>query len=73
LPDGPAKCRWLTEEEKQLAEQRISSEGPGGHQILADINPSNRTEAFEAFKDWKVWMYMIIFFCGSVPNTSVSK
>ncbi|KAH8547870.1 major facilitator superfamily domain-containing protein [Umbelopsis sp. PMI_123] len=73
LPDGPAKCRWLTEEEKQLAEQRISSEGPGGHQILADINPSNRTEAFEAFKDWKVWMYMIIFFCGSVPNTSVSN
>jgi hypothetical protein len=56
-----------------LAEERLKAEGAGGHQSLADITPSNRKEAFEAFKDWKVWMYMIIFFCGSVPNTSVSK
>ncbi|KAI9289389.1 major facilitator superfamily domain-containing protein [Umbelopsis sp. AD052] len=73
LPVGPSTCRWLTDEEKVLAVERLEAEGPSGHQSLADINPSNRKEAFEAFKDWKVWFYMVIFFCGSVPNTSVSN
>ncbi|GAB5587377.1 hypothetical protein Unana1_02277 [Umbelopsis nana] len=73
LPAGPTTCRWLTDDQKRWAEERLQAEGPGGHQSLADITLSNRKEAFEAFKDWKIWLYMAIFFCGSVPNTSISN
>ncbi|KAJ2964670.1 hypothetical protein NQZ79_g563 [Umbelopsis isabellina] len=73
LPADPSKCSWLTEDEKVLAEERLQLEGSGGHQSLGDLSASNRQEAFAALKDWKVWLYMIIFFCGSVPNTSISN
>ncbi|KAG2181945.1 hypothetical protein INT43_006870 [Umbelopsis isabellina] len=73
LPADSSKCSWLTEDEKVLAEERLRLEGSGGHQSLGDLSSSNRQEAFAALKDWKVWLYMIIFFCGSVPNTSISN
>jgi hypothetical protein len=65
----------FTEEEKILAIKRLDENGEvtHAHITLADLDASNKRQALKALTDWKVWMYMIMFFCGSVPNTSISK
>lgn len=75
LPKSSSTWSALTEEEKVLVVSRLEEEGglQERHLGLADLTASNREQAFSALKDWKVWIYMIMFFCGSVPNTSVSK
>jgi hypothetical protein len=75
LPESPQTCPWLSEEERLLAVTRLTAgdvvdvEDESPH----EIDKRNRQEIFEALTDWKVWLWMLMFFCGSVPNTSVSK
>ena len=58
-----------------LAVSRLNEDGEVHltHVTLGDLDASNKKQALKALTDWKVWMYMVMFFCGSVPNTSVSK
>jgi hypothetical protein len=64
----------LSVEERSLAISRLDEDGADHHHMtIADMDATNKKQAFKALTDWKVWMYMIMFFCGSVPNTSVSK
>ncbi|KAI8064527.1 major facilitator superfamily domain-containing protein [Gongronella butleri] len=71
LPVLPDQWAFLSAEERSTATQRLTKDS--GHVTLGDMDASNKKQAFLAFTDWKVWMWMIMFFCGSVPNTSVSN
>jgi hypothetical protein len=75
LPESPSTWSIFTEEEKILAITRLEEDGEISHvhTTLGDLDASNKKQALKALADWKVWMYMIMFFCGSVPNTSISK
>ncbi|KAI8048750.1 major facilitator superfamily domain-containing protein [Gilbertella persicaria] len=72
LPESPATWSVFTEQEQQLAISRLE-DGISHHITLGDLNATNKKQALKALTDWKVWMYMIMFFCGSVPNTSISN
>ncbi|KAG2185027.1 hypothetical protein INT43_000940 [Umbelopsis isabellina] len=75
LPESPQTCPWLSEEERVLAVTRLTSGDAFDIEDMAphEINKRNRQEIYEAIIDWKVWLWMLMFFCGSVPNTSVSN
>lgn len=75
LPVSPSTWSVFTEQEKLLAILRLNDDGDVIHTTvtLGDLDASNKKQALKALTDWKVWIYMIMFFCGSVPNTSVSK
>lgn len=75
LPSAPSTWNIFTEEEKLLAIERLEEDGEivNHHITLADLDASNKKQALKALTDWKVWMYMVMFFCGGVPNTSISK
>ncbi|KAI8383984.1 major facilitator superfamily domain-containing protein [Blakeslea trispora] len=72
LPDSPSNWSLFTEEEKLMAVARLE-DGISHHITLGDLDASNKRQALKALTDRKVWMYMIMFFCGSVPNTSISN
>ncbi|KAI8370772.1 major facilitator superfamily domain-containing protein [Choanephora cucurbitarum] len=72
LPESPSNWSLFTEEEKLLAVARLE-DGISQHITLGDLDASNKRQALKALTDRKVWMYMIMFFCGSVPNTSISN
>lgn len=75
LPSSPSTWSMFTEQEKILAIERLQEDGEiiSHHLTLGDLDASNKRQALKALTDWKIWMYMIMFFCGSVPNTSISK
>ncbi|CAO3630814.1 unnamed protein product [Mucor hiemalis] len=75
LPESPSTWSIFTEEERVLAVTRLNEDGHQDHthMTLGDLDASNKKQALKALTDWKVWMYMIMFFCGSVPNTSISN
>ncbi|GAN05548.1 MFS nicotinic acid transporter Tna1 [Mucor ambiguus] len=75
LPASPSTWSVFTEEEKLLAIERLNEDGEiiNQHITLGDLDASNKKQALKALTDWKVWMYMVMFFCGSVPNTSISN
>ncbi|CDS05951.1 hypothetical protein LRAMOSA08479 [Lichtheimia ramosa] len=72
LPASPETWSILTLEEQQLAVSRLALED-GRHVSLGDLDASNRKQAIKAMTDWKVWMWMVMFFSGSVANTSISN
>ncbi|CAO3593997.1 unnamed protein product [Absidia cylindrospora] len=71
LPTSPDTWPMLTEEERVIAVYRLESSQQ--HYTLGDLDASNKKQAYKALTDWKIWMWMLMFFCGSVPNTSVSN
>ncbi|GAA5795862.1 hypothetical protein HPULCUR_001224 [Helicostylum pulchrum] len=75
LPESPSTWSVFTEEEKIMAVARLNEDGEGiyMHTTLSDLDASNKKQALKALTDWKVWIYMTMFFCGSVPNTSISN
>ncbi|KAK4514919.1 uncharacterized protein ATC70_002526 [Mucor velutinosus] len=75
LPASPSTWSIFTEEERILAIERLNEDGEitNHHITLGDLDASNKKQALKALTDWKVWMYMVMFFCGSVPNTSISN
>lgn len=75
LPESPSTWTMFTVEERILAVKRLEEDGETNHThvTLGDLDASNKKQAIKALTDWKVWVYMLMFFCGSVPNTSISK
>ncbi|ORX48491.1 MFS general substrate transporter [Hesseltinella vesiculosa] len=70
LPRSPDQWMFLTSEERLVSLQRLDKDN---HMTLGDLDANNKKQAYMALSDWKVWMWMVMFFCGSVPNTSVSN
>ncbi|KAI9310437.1 major facilitator superfamily domain-containing protein [Dichotomocladium elegans] len=72
LPASPDTWSVLTPEEKALAVTRLATQD-GKHATLGDLDSSNRQQAIKALTDWKIWIWMLMFFSGSVANTSISN
>lgn len=66
LPDFPATATFLTSAERGLTMKRLQ----------ADAGPANETEFtwdqfWAAFKDWKVYLHMLIGFFHAVPHAAL--
>lgn len=67
LPSTPAGCRWLTENEKDVARARMLRDGS----IEVD-EKFNFKMAMSAFRGWRMWTYAVICFtyAGAFSTTS---
>ncbi|KAK7424131.1 hypothetical protein QQZ08_008737 [Neonectria magnoliae] len=55
LPDSPLKTRWLTEEERQLAHNRIAIDTTGRRE-----GTTVWTGLHEACTDWRTWVFCLM-------------
>ncbi|KAK8063404.1 MFS transporter-like protein [Apiospora saccharicola] len=67
LPDYPEGAKWLSEEERAIAVQRLSIEGSKGHH-----NAMTWPEAKETLCDWRLWGHYLVYFGISTPFSSLS-
>lgn len=63
LPDSPMTARFLTEEEKIAALERVRLDQAGTHN-----KHIKRYQIVETFKDIRTWIMFIIIMCIGVPN-----
>ncbi|KAK7999174.1 major facilitator superfamily transporter [Apiospora marii] len=67
LPDYPEGAKWLSEEERAIAVQRLSVEGSKGHH-----NAMTWPDAKETLCDWRLWGHYLVYFGISTPFSSLS-
>lgn len=67
LPDYPETAPWLNAEEKELAAQRLESEGSHG-----SAKAMSWAEAKEVLIDWRLYAHYAVYFGISVPFSSLS-
>ncbi|KAB8067587.1 MFS transporter [Aspergillus leporis] len=67
LPDYPETASWLSAEEKDLARQRLQTEGSkgGAHAMTWE-------DAREVLIDWRLYAHYLIYFGISTPFSSLS-
>ncbi|CAG8691673.1 24183_t:CDS:2, partial [Gigaspora rosea] len=58
---------WLTRRERKLAIERLSHEPSHHHKDYTE-----KHQILEAFKDWKIYMAMLLYFCILAPLYSFS-
>ncbi|KAF0430896.1 MFS general substrate transporter [Gigaspora margarita] len=66
IPDSAGTASWLTRRERKLAIERLSHE-PSYHEDYTE-----KHQILEAFKDWKIYMAMLLYFCILAPLYSFS-
>lgn len=67
LPDFPTTTRWLSEEERLVAEARLTQDAAGN----ADEDDEAWSRGFkQAFKDWRTWVFAAIFHCILVTSST---
>ena len=59
LPNGPADVRWLTQEEKQVLQERLSREA-------AEAGADRRSHLAAAFTSSRVWLLCLLYFLFNV-------
>ena len=64
--DYPATAKFLTPEERVEVTRRLEED----RSVLAD--EFKLSYAMDAFKDWKIWVHMMITICQFVPLYSVA-
>lgn len=69
LPDFPTTTRWLSSEEKAVAEWRLVSDAAGQHDVDA-ANEAWSTGFTAAFKDWRTYVFAAIFHCVLVTTST---
>ena len=67
LPDSPNTARFLTEEEKIAALERVRLDQAGTHN-----KKIKRYQVVETFKDVRTWIMFIIILCIGIPNGGLS-
>jgi len=67
LPDGPAKARWLTTDEKALLLQRLEEEDRQKHS-----SGSGHHSLSDAFRSSKVWLLSFVYFGVVMCNYGIS-
>ncbi|CAG8563278.1 23950_t:CDS:2 [Racocetra persica] len=67
IPDSPETASWLTNEERKLAVERLNDEPSHAHESYSEIH-----QILDAFKDWKIYMAMLQYFCINAPLYSFS-
>jgi len=56
LPDYPATTKWLSEEERTVAQARLAID-VGSEEALTEDAPKILVSLLHAFKDYKVWLF----------------
>ncbi|KAF2188159.1 MFS transporter [Zopfia rhizophila CBS 207.26] len=67
MPDYPETAKWLSAEEKALAQERLRLEG--SHSSSAGITWES---AKETLTEWRLYAHYLMFFCVSPPFSSLS-
>ncbi|KAG2025316.1 hypothetical protein GB937_003079 [Aspergillus fischeri] len=67
LPDYPESARWLTREEKDLAAQRLRTEGSKG-----EAEAMTWEDAKAVLTDWRLYAHYAVYFGISAPFSSLS-
>ncbi|KAL4930423.1 major facilitator superfamily domain-containing protein [Aspergillus undulatus] len=67
LPDYPESAKWLSENEKELARQRLQVEGSKG-----GASAMNWEDARAVLTEWRLYVHYAIYFGISVPFSSLS-
>ncbi|GIJ82556.1 hypothetical protein Asppvi_001065 [Aspergillus pseudoviridinutans] len=67
LPDYPESARWLTQEERDLAAQRLRTEGSKGA-----AKAMTREDAKAVLTDWRLYAHYAVYFGISAPFSSLS-
>ncbi|KAF9892343.1 hypothetical protein FE257_002120 [Aspergillus nanangensis] len=67
LPDYPESAKWLTTEEKALAERRLRTEGSKG-----EAHAMTWEDAKGVLTDWRLYAHYAIYFGISTPFSSLS-
>ncbi|KAI0005836.1 MFS general substrate transporter [Xylariaceae sp. FL0662B] len=67
LPDYPERAHWLSEREKDLAEQRLHLEGAKGSAAAMTWDDAKKT-----LLDWRLYGHYAIYFAVSLPFSSLS-
>ncbi|KZT53853.1 MFS general substrate transporter [Calocera cornea HHB12733] len=63
LPDSPVTAKFLTEEEKIAALERVRLDQAGTHN-----KHIKKYQIIEAFKDIRTWIMFLIIMCVGIPN-----
>ncbi|CAF0845388.1 unnamed protein product [Didymodactylos carnosus] len=67
LPDSPEQCRFLNEEERSFEINRLAKDaGAAGDRSFS------WAQVLSVFKDWKTYVYMVIYITGSVALQSIT-
>ncbi|KAI1124696.1 MFS general substrate transporter [Nemania abortiva] len=67
LPDYPETAKWLSEDEKELATQRLAVDGSKG-----SARGLNWGDVKETLMDWRLYGHYAIYFAVSLPFSSLS-
>ncbi|KAI0377962.1 MFS general substrate transporter [Hypomontagnella monticulosa] len=67
LPDYPENAKWLTIQERDLAVQRLHTEGSKGH-----AKAMSWEDAKSTLGDWRLWAHYVVYFGISTPFSSLS-
>ncbi|KAL4895070.1 major facilitator superfamily domain-containing protein [Aspergillus ambiguus] len=68
LPDSPVTARSLSQREKRLAVERLRDNQTGVENKTLKL-----AQVWEAFLDWKVWVFLLLGLSGNIPNGGISN
>ncbi|KAK7446647.1 hypothetical protein VKT23_014341 [Stygiomarasmius scandens] len=66
FPDYPETAKWLSDEERELAIERIKGVASLGHEKIT------WAEAKDTLMDWRLYLHYLVYICISVPFSSIS-
>ncbi|OTA08250.1 hypothetical protein A9Z42_0091930 [Trichoderma parareesei] len=67
MPDSPTEAKFLSDEDKILAIERLRN-----NQMGVMSREWRYAHFFEALRDLKTWLWVIMIFCISVPSNGIS-
>lgn len=68
VPDDPSKAWFLTEEERKLVLIRIRDNQQG-----FENKKFKKDQFFEAFRDYRTWIYFFFCLCQNIPNGGITN
>ncbi|KAK7446649.1 hypothetical protein VKT23_014343 [Stygiomarasmius scandens] len=66
FPDYPETAKWLSDDERELAIERIKGVASLGHAKIT------WAEAKETLMDWRLYLHYLVYLCIAVPFSSIS-
>ncbi|KAL9483771.1 hypothetical protein ACSS6W_002560 [Trichoderma asperelloides] len=67
MPDSPTEAKFLTDDDKVIAIERLRN-----NQMGVMSREWRYAHFFEALRDVKTWLWVIMIFCISVPSNGIS-
>jgi len=68
LPDSPTKAKFLKEDERIIAVERIA-----GNRMGVKNHHFKKDQVWQTFRDPKTWMLFIMATGAQVPNTAITQ